>query len=131
MYAWWTDFREDDPKITGQKRRLAILERNAQRIIMSVRYTSHSRVMTAARVVTLKPPYAWHLDWIGDEFGETGDYRLRSLGARKTKLHAIFKLNYKHRRAPSKLLFLKNTNEMWDKYVAALEKDYQLHEKRK
>jgi len=131
VYAWWTDFREDDPKITGQKRQVAILERNAQRIIMSVRYKSRGRVMTAARIVTLKPPNAWHLDFSGDENDETGDYRLRSLGVRKTRLYATFKVNYKNRRTPSKLAFLKNINEMWEKYAAALEKDYQLYGKRR
>lgn len=130
VYAWWTDFREDDSKITGQKRRIAILERNAQRIIMSVKYTSHGRVMTAARIVTLKPPNAWHLDFIGDENEETGDYQLRSLGTRKTRLHAAFKVNYRNRRTPSKLAFLKNINESWDKYVAALEREYRLRGKK-
>lgn len=95
---------------------------------MSVRYTSHGRVITAARIVTLKPPNAWHLDWIGDENEETGNYQLRSLGARKTRLHATFKVNYKYRRTTSKLVFMKNLNGMWDKYVAVLERDYQLHE---
>ena len=96
---------------------------------MSVRDTSHGRVMTAARIVTLKPPNAWHLDMIGDEIEETGDYRLRSLGVRKTRLDVAFKVNYRNRRAPSKLAFLKNINELWDKYVAALERDYQLYGK--
>lgn len=131
VYAWWTDFREDDSKITGQRRRISILERNAQRIIMSVRYTSHDRVMAAARIVTFKPPNAWHLDWIGDEFDETGEYRLRSLGVRKTRLHATFKVNYKNRRSPSKLSFLKNINQAWDKYAAALEMDYQSYKSSK
>ena len=98
---------------------------------MSVRYTSHGRVMTAARIVTLKPANAWHLDWIGDEYEETGDYRLRRLGVRKTRLHAAFKVNYKNRRPPSKLAFLKNMDELWDKYVAALQSDYQLHVQRR
>ena len=131
VYAWWTDFSERDPKITGQKRRLIILERNAKRIIMSVRYTSHGLVMTAARIVTLNPPNAWHLDWIGDEYDETGDYRLRRLGVRRTRLDAAFKVDYKNRRAPSKLAFLKNIDELWDKYAAALESDYQLYVQRR
>ena len=97
---------------------------------MSVRYTSHGQIMTAARIVTLKPPNAWHLDFISDESEETGDYQLRSLGACKTRLHATFKINYKDRRTHSKLAFLNHINEMWDKYVAALERDYQLHGRR-
>jgi hypothetical protein len=131
VYAWWTDFSEGDPKITGQKRRLIILERRANRIIMSVRYTSHGRILTAARIVTLKPPNAWHLDWIGDEDEETGDYQLRRLGARKTGLHATFKVRYRNRKPPPKSAFLKHINELWDKYVAALETDYQIHERKR
>jgi len=80
--------------------------------------------MTAARIVTLKPPNAWYLDWIGDENDETGDYQLRSVGVRKTRLHATFKVNYKNHKSPTKLAFLKNLNKVWDKYVAALERDY-------
>jgi hypothetical protein len=131
VYAWWTDFRESDPKITGQKQRLVILERSAKRVIMSVKYTSHGRVIRAARIVTLKPPNAWHLDWIGDEKEETGDYRLRGIGVRKTRLDATFKVNYKDHRAPSKSAFLKSVNGAWDKYVATLERDYQHEHKRK
>lgn len=81
--------------------------------------------MTAARIVTLKPPNAWHLDWIGDEFQETGDYRLQRVGVRRTRLLATFKVTYKNRRTPSKSAFLKNINEVWNKYLTALENDYQ------
>jgi hypothetical protein len=129
-YAWCTDFRESDSKITGQKRKISILERNPQRIIMSVKYTTHGRVMTAARVVTFKPPNAWHLDWIGDEHDETGDYRLTSLGPRKSRLHLTFHVKYKNHLPPSKLVFLQNINRVWDKYIVALEKDYQSHRRR-
>jgi hypothetical protein len=87
--------------------------------------------MTAARIVTLKPPSAWHLDWIGDENEETGDYQLQRLGTRKTRLYAVFKLNYKPGRSPSRSAFLKNVNQAWDKYVAALEKDYRLFGKKR
>ena len=131
VYAWWTDFREDDPKITGRKRRISILELNAQRIIMSVRYKRHGRIMTAARIVTFKPPNAWHLDYIGDENDETGDYKLQSLGRGKTRLQVTFNVDYKGRRSPSKTAFLKDINEVWDKYVAALEKDYQSYRKKR
>jgi hypothetical protein len=131
VYAWCTDFRENDPKLTGQKRRISILERNAQRIIMSVKYTSHGRMMTAARIVTFKPPNAWHLDWIGDEYDETGDYELTSFGVHKTRLTVTFKVKNKNRKSPARSAFLKNINEVWDKYVAALEKDYQSYRKRR
>ena len=87
--------------------------------------------MTAARIVTFKPPNAWHLDYIGDENDETGDYKLQSLGRRKTRLQVTFNVDYKGGRgAPSKIGFLKNINEVWNKYIAALEKDYQSYRKK-
>ena len=81
--------------------------------------------MTAARIVTLKPPNAWHLDWIGDEHDETADYKLTSLKSHKTRLTITFKVKNKDPNFPARLAFLKNINEVWDKYVAALEKDHQ------
>ena len=89
---WWTDFREDDVKITGQKRRVTILERTSNRIIMSVRYRSRGKIQNAARIVTLKPPDAWHLDWIGDDQDETGDYKLTRLDNRRTRLSVLFRV---------------------------------------
>jgi len=98
---------------------------------MSAKYTSHGRMMTAARIVTFKPPNAWHLDWIGDEHDETGDYELTSLGFHKTRLTVTFKVKNKNPKSPTRSAFLKNINETWDKYVAALEKDYQSYRKRR
>ena len=127
VYSWWTDFREDDMKITSQKRRISILERTNNRIIMSVRYRSRDRTKNAARIVTLKPPNAWHLDWIGNELYETGDYRLTRLDNRRTKLSVVFKVKSRAASWSDKSIFRKNINSVWDKYVAALEKDYHLH----
>jgi hypothetical protein len=47
-----------------------------------------------------------------------------SLGPRKTKLDITFKVKYKIANAPTKEKDTKQTNEVWDKYVAALERDY-------
>ena len=125
VYGWCTDFREDDNRITGEKKRIAILERARNRFIMSVRYKSHGKAMHAARVVTLRPPYSWHLDWIGDEDNETGDYRLTRLGNRKTKLNVTFRVRNNIPTAPGSREWEKHANSVWDKYVSALERDYQ------
>jgi hypothetical protein len=79
---------------------------------------------SAVDVVTLHPPNAWHLDFIGDEDDETGDYALSSLGPRKTKLNMTFTAHYKIVNAPSKAQDAKQTREVWNKYAAALERDY-------
>lgn len=124
VYAWWTDFREDDPQITGQSRTISIFERTANLVIMSVKYVSHGEAKTAARIVSLKPPDAWHLDWIGDEGNEIGDYKLTRLDSNRTRLRAIFRVSSKTPGAYARSTFLKGVNAGWDKYVPALETDY-------
>jgi hypothetical protein len=116
-YAWCADFREDDPQISGERRRIAILERGPNRLIMSARSERNGRIVTAARIVSLKSPSAWHLDWIGDEHNETGDYKL-------TRLNMTFKAHNKAPTASTKAAFVKEVNAVWDKYVPALESDY-------
>ncbi len=123
-YAWCTDFREDDPQISGQRRRIAILERAPNRLIMSARSERNGRIVTAARIVSLKPPNAWHLDWIGDEHNETGDYKLTRLSESTTRLNMTFKVHNKAPTASTKAAFVKEVNAVWDKYVPALESDY-------
>jgi hypothetical protein len=87
-------------------------------------YWSGGKSRSAVDVVTLYPPKAWHLDFIGDDDDEVGDYVLTGLGPRKTRLDMTFEEHYKTSRAPTKAQDLKHTNEVWDKYIAALENDY-------
>lgn len=124
VYGWCTDYRETDPRITGSKSKRRVLMRTKHRVIYVVSYESNGNRRSAVDVVTLHPPKAWHLDFIGDEDDETGDYVLSSLGPRKTRLQMTFTEHYKVRGAPSKAEDVKHTRDVWDKYGAALEKDY-------
>ncbi len=124
VYDWCTDYRESDPKITGSKARRKILLKTERRVIYTSAYRSGGKPRSAVNVVTLYPPKAWHLDFIGDEDDETGDYMLTGLGPRRTKLTMTFLEHYKIRRAPTKAQDVKHTHEVWDKYVTALERDY-------
>jgi hypothetical protein len=124
VYDWCTDYRESDPQITGSKSKRRILLRTKHRVVYMVSYPSQGRIGTAIDVVTLHPPNAWHLDFVGDEDDETGDYTLTSLGARKTRLDMKFTERYKIKNAPSKAQDTKSVHEVWDKYVPALERDY-------
>jgi hypothetical protein len=124
VYDWCTDYRESDPKITGSKSKRKILLKNKHRVVYVVNYRSRGRPKSAVDVITLYPPRAWHLDFTGDEDNEVGDYVLTSLGRRKTRLDMNFQEHYKISRAPTKAQDVKSTHEIWDKYVAALERDY-------
>lgn len=124
VYYWCTDYRESDPRITGSKSKRKILLKTDHRVIYTSTYPSGGKLRNAVNIVTLHPPKAWHLDFIGDEDDETGDYVLMKLGARKTRLDMRFIEHYKTRRAPTKAQDLKHTHEVWNKYLAALEKEY-------
>ena len=84
-------------------------------------YKSGGKPRNAVNVVTLYPLKAWHLDFIGDDGDEVGDYVLTRLGPQKTRLDMTFEEHYKMRRAPTKAQDLKHTNEVWDKYVGTRE----------
>lgn len=124
VYDWCTDYREDDTKIIGSKSKRTILEKTKQRVIYTVRGGGGTQVWNAANIVTLHPPKSWHLDSIGDEDDEVGDYKLTSLGSKKTRLDMVFKEIWKTSNVPNHAAYVKHINEIWDKYKAALEKDY-------
>jgi len=124
VYEWCTDYRETDPQITGSKSKRRILLRTKHRVVYMLSYPSRGKIKTGINVVTLHPPDAWHLDFVGDEDDETGDYTLTSLRARKTRLDMKFTERYKIRSAPSKAQDAKSVDGVWDKYVPALERDY-------
>jgi hypothetical protein len=124
VYDWCTDYTESDPKITGSKSKRNILLRTHNRVIYTSTYRSGGETRNAVNVVTLYPRKAWHLDFIGDDDDETGDYVLTKLGVQRTKLDMTFKEHYKTRKAPTKAQDLKHTHQIWNRYVTALQKDY-------
>jgi hypothetical protein len=123
VYAWCTDFREDDHKITGERKKISVLEKRKTRYIISVRDDKGRSPSYAAKIVTLQPPNAWHLDWIGDEDDENADYRLSRV-RHGTRLNVRFNVKSKVRNAANKVEWKRHANYVWDKYVAALEHDF-------
>jgi hypothetical protein len=124
VYNWCTDFREDDNKIGGSRTRRTILQKTKRRVIFMTTQQRRGKTISAVRIVTLHPPNSWHLDKVGMENDEIGDYRLRRLGPKKTRLDMKFKAKYKITHAPTKEKDTEQTNRVWDRYTAALEKDY-------
>jgi hypothetical protein len=124
VYAWCTDYSESDPKITGSKARRKILLKAGRHVIYTSSYRSGGKPKIGVNIVTLHPPNRWHLDFIGDEDDETGDYRLTRLGPRRTRLNMSFTEHYRTRDAPTKAQDAAHVHEIWDKYAARLERDY-------
>jgi hypothetical protein len=124
VYDWCTDYQETDPNLTGSKTKRKNLLKTDEWAIYTESYLSDGKRKTAVDVVRLLPPKAWHLDFVGDEEDETGDYVLTSLGPRKTRLDMTFTEHYKTAEYASKEEEAQRVLKVWDMYAEALEKDY-------
>jgi hypothetical protein len=126
VFEWCTDFRDDDPKITGSSSTRKVVEKTKTRAIYVVRYRgSDGLPKTNVNIVAMKPYSSWHLDQYGEEDNETGDYKLTNLGKKKTRIDMIFKENWKKiAKVPSIEEQISSTNRVWDKFVASLEKEF-------
>jgi len=124
VYDWCTDFREDDRKMIGSRRKRIILQKTKRRVVYNYIYRRRGKIRSAVNIVTLQPPKAWHLDSPGQDCDEIADYRLTTISPKKTRLDMTFKERYKISRAPTRAEDAKDLNEAWEKYVAALERDY-------
>lgn len=124
VYDWCTDFREDDNQITGSKTQRKILQKTKRRVIYISTYDREGRMMSGVNIVTLRPPKAWNLEYVGEEEDEIGRYKLTRLGPSKTRLDMTFTEKYKINDAPTKEEDKSVTDQTWDKYVARLEMDY-------
>lgn len=124
VYDWCTDYREDDNQITGSKTRFKILQKTNRRVIYLRTSGRDGRTMIGVKMVTLRPPRGWYLDQVGEDEDAIGFYKLTRVGPEKTRLDMTFNEKYKISNAPTKEQDIKHTDQMWDKYVTALEKDY-------
>ncbi|MEM3670670.1 MAG: hypothetical protein QW767_02885 [Thermoprotei archaeon] len=124
VYKWCTDFREDDVRIAGWSSRRHILEKSARRCVWISHYRLGDADLEAVRIVSLTPP-SWHLDGLGDDLDEFGDYRLESLGKKKTRLVMRFKVVFKDPRAyVPKAKWIAGMKNDWEKFRIELERDY-------
>lgn len=125
VFRWCTDFRNDDPSITGSKSQRRILKKTEKMAVYAQIYQgSDGSQKVAVNMVTLGPPNSWHLDYFGEEDDETGEYKLKDLGGGKTRLDMVFKEKWKIEKPPSLEEQTRQTSEVWDKYASALEREY-------
>jgi hypothetical protein len=123
-FAWCTDFREDDNKMTGSKIRRKFLERSSRRFVWVTQNKVGRRTVEGIRAVWLRPPDAWHLDTCGDG-REIGDYKLTPVGKR-TRLDMVFQVTYDDPdEAESVREWVAGAKREWDAFRKYLEADYE------
>ncbi|HYA55838.1 MAG TPA: hypothetical protein VED22_03470 [Nitrososphaerales archaeon] len=122
-YAWCTDFRADDYKMTGSKTRRHFLEQSRRRFVWVATYKEGRRTVEGIRAVWLKAPDAWHLDTCGDG-REIGDYKLTPVG-RGTRLDMVFRVTYDDpKKVEGVREWVRDTRREWDTFGRFLEADY-------
>jgi len=124
VYNWCTDFSDDDPKIIDASYTRHVIEKTKKRAIWIQHYTQDGVAKEGVRIVTLTPPDSWHLESVNEELYRTGDYTLASLGRKRTKLEIVIKTRYLSIPAESPTKLKESLSDDWDKYKAALEKEF-------
>jgi hypothetical protein len=124
VYNWCTDFRADDPKIIGAPYTRNVIEKTKKRAVWIQHYTRDGVEKEGIRYVTLSPPNSWHMEGVNEEMDRTGDYSLRPLGKDKTKLQIVIRTRYKSIEPEPVSKLKENISADWEKYKAALEKEY-------
>src|SRR5208282_2280143 len=131
VYDWCTDDSPDDTKLTRSSARRIILNKTPRQAIYLETFQRNGKSMCAVNIVSLRRPTRWHLDYIGQDADEIGEYRLTKQGHKKTKLDMRFKVKYKIHGAPTRSEDTKQTSIVWDKYVSALEKEFLARNRRR
>jgi hypothetical protein len=103
---------------------MIIMQKTRQRAVYLSIYRRAGKSRYGVNIVTLGPPDKWHLDYVGQDLDEMGDYILTKLGSTRTSLNMRFREKYKIRNTPTGKQDAKSAIEFWDKCVAALERDY-------
>jgi len=126
VFAWCTDFREDDAKMTGSKIRRKFIERTDKRKIWSVEHKEKGKSIEGIRVVWLHPPDSWSLDTCGDH-RELGEYSLTPKSKNKTRLDMKFRMSFDSKdEVEDKKKWEKEVREEWDAFARFLENDYKV-----
>lgn len=124
VYSWCTDYKEDDMKMIGSRKRRHILARTKNMVLWRVEGKEVKSEFDPIRVVWLSPPDSWHLECCGDET-EVGEYKLVPLGKEKTRLDMSFRTTYYNpRKVVSTKSYIREAKAHWDGYGKFLERDY-------
>lgn len=128
VYAWCTDYRADDRKLSTAKPRprFRVVKLSPHRVLR-IRLTPISRAdpAVAVDVVRLDPPNAWHTDQIDEQDRETVDYKLTALGREKTQLELLVTERWVVPDYPSRSDVMRRVRNAWDRYGALIEARYQ------
>jgi len=121
VFAWCTDYSDMDPEIMGSKgsQTRRITSRDKTRVVFVETY-SDPGIRTRRVEVSLHPPSEWRARFSGGKWEGTGFYKL-SETKDGTKLDITFTMEKAIEGYTAEVL-KQRANEVWDAYVAAIER---------
>jgi hypothetical protein len=123
VYRWCTDFAAVQRAVPTAPRR--IVQATKSRVVYVELYEgADSQRRVGVDIVSLKPPNSWHMEYVGEDNEEIAEYRLKKLGERRTRIDIRFRNKWKGSLSLSTEEKQKIENDVWDKYIAAIEKDF-------
>ncbi len=128
VYAWCTDFREDDDRITNSiyHYRAKIVLREPRRVVRVIAVPGRDRNRnTEVEIIHLLPPDRWRLEKFSVTDDNVGSYRLTRLGRNLTRLDMRFRETWKTQHPADRGRYRTLFNRVWDRYVEVIEAEYQ------
>jgi hypothetical protein len=126
VYDWCTDFREDDPEITGSPGKYIIVKKTRNRVVFDWERTVEGQYRRTRFAVDLHPPDRWNVKSRDENRLSVGEYKLKQL-ENSTQLTMTFNVTVD--RKPDvhieeyRRLRLRNAENIWDRFITRLEKD--------
>lgn len=131
VFRWCTDYSPTDPRLEGESYERRVLERSKGRVIYEdLEETSHGWSW-ARHVVTLRPPYHWHSDSVGNYRRYRLNYDLKDLGNGRTELEFEGRrsLSLLPGRHPTTRAFDASMERTWRRFRRELEREYRAQAK--
>lgn len=126
VYRWCTDFREDDGRFSSSRPAFRVIRAGRDRVArVRIGPPVKGKRRVAAEVVRLRPPRAWHVDQVDEDDLASIDYRLTSLGPRRTRLVLSILERWMTPKHPSVEEYRTSTGRYWDVLIEALQRAYQ------
>ena len=121
VFAWCTDYSDLDPHIigSGESMTRSVVARDSRSVVFVDTYLDPT--IKARKVeVSLLPPNGWRAKFSGGRWEGTGTYTLAET-RKGTRLDIVFRMERAIEGYTAEDL-RRRVNEVWDKYVAEMEK---------
>jgi hypothetical protein len=125
VYDWCTDYRSDDGRFSNGRASYRVVKISPRRVVrIRVSRGSGRDPRIAVELVSLHPPYLWHLDQIDQTDQQSLDYRVTSVGRARTRLQLLVTERWVTPKFPSREALRGQVKATWTRFVAAVEADY-------